>query len=139
MLMSFGETSVNVNFNIQELINLFDYHNPKHSKHISAIQGMIGEELVINLFHKYLIDKTNFPAEILEAKPTERNRGSSNKRLDYWISQKTKLYQIEVKNWSIYSYGINNVEYLKGRTNFDRIWNLKTSQFKEDQKLDKVL
>lgn len=64
---------------------------------VSAITGVIGEDLVLGLLCRHLDGK------ILSygCKPG----GSSGRRLDAWVSAGRKLYQVEVKNWCAHSMG----------------------------------
>lgn len=64
---------------------------------VSAITGVIGEDLVLGLLCRRLNGK------ILSygCKP----EGSSGRRLDAWVSAGGKLYQVEVKNWCAHSLG----------------------------------
>jgi len=64
---------------------------------VSAITGVIGEDLVLGLLCRHLNGK------ILSygCKP----EGSIGRRLDAWVSAGRKLYQVEVKNWCAHSMG----------------------------------
>jgi hypothetical protein len=124
---------------IIELLNLFNQFEENNSKHISSIQGLIGEEIVIKLFCHHLKESKDCDPEILKDKPTQKSRGNKNKRLDYWVKHKRILYQVEVKNWSIYSYNMNKLEYNRGKSNFESIWNSEKKIFNKNPGLEKVL
>lgn len=78
--------------------------------HVSAITGMIGEDLVLGLFQHYW-DSTcsGNTSEILSYDCKEERPGK--RKLDAWVMCKTAsgdriLYQTEIKNWSSYSRGM---------------------------------
>lgn len=99
---------------------------------VSAITGVIGEDLVLGLLRRHLNGK------ILSygCKP----EGSTGRRLDAWVSAGGKLYQVEVKNWCAHSMGgrtvpddasgvrkiaeINLWEFLTHPRNLEAIWKI---------------
>lgn len=89
--------------NLTELVNFFDTKNSENIGHVSSINGVIGEDLMLALLKNYLgklVDELVFHTE----KPTQGARGF---RLDKWIEiQKdgsSFLYQTEIKNWTSHS------------------------------------
>lgn len=71
--------------------------------HVSAITGLMGEDLVLALLIHYWCGKGS-RAEVLSYKcTTGKSKGS---RLDAWVLKDDKeLFQVEVKNWSGHSLG----------------------------------
>jgi hypothetical protein len=64
---------------------------------VSAVTGMIGEDLVLGLLCHYLNGKI--------FSHTCKGSGKSGQWLDAWVYTKRALYQVEVKNWSAHSVG----------------------------------
>ncbi len=95
-----------MNINRKKLIEFYDIKIKENSRHISGITGLIGESLTQGLLlHKLKND--GFEAKVLPQIPTiGQKRG---KRLDCWITAQRngerRLYQVEIKNWSAYSKG----------------------------------
>ena len=75
---------------------------------ITAITGLIGEDLLLGLFDHYLQDKTAGDGIFWDPKLMYKCKGPGNKgsRLDAWIKTKNgKLYQAEAKNWGASAIG----------------------------------
>jgi len=70
---------------------------PETGSTVSAVTGVIGEDLVLSLLCHYLNGKVFSHT----CKPV----GASGHRLDAWIHDEKNLYQVEVKNWSTHSIG----------------------------------
>lgn len=105
---------------------------PEMGSPVSAVTGVIGEDLVLGLLCRKLDGK------ILSygCKP----EGSSGRRLDAWVSGGRKLYQVEVKNWCAHSlrgrtvpddpFGIRRIaemnlkEFLTHPRNLEAIWKI---------------
>ena len=69
--------------------------------HVSAITGVLGEELLLGLFLDCLRRQTGENAVVLKGKP--RRRGNW---LDAWVQLRPGcLGQVEIKNWSAHSLG----------------------------------
>ncbi len=64
---------------------------------VSAVTGVMGEDLVLGLLCHYLGGKIL----TYRCKPS----GRSGAWLDAWVSAGKQLYQVEVKNWSAHSAG----------------------------------
>lgn len=96
--------------NRENLIRFYDHRrerdNPEYEgfgSHVSAITGLIGEDLIFGLLQKYWISK-NHVSEILSYKCSQGTRKGA--RLDAWILfNNLTLYQVEVKNWAAHSMG----------------------------------
>jgi len=92
-----------------KLIQLYDVWSPIEGRgsDVSAITGVIGEDLLFGLFQHYWTNVEGGECNILQYSCTTGTR--SGPRLDGWIlckNQKEKLlYQVEVKNWAVYSIG----------------------------------
>lgn len=64
---------------------------------VSAITGIIGEDLVLGLFCHFIKGQI----QSYRCKPI----GKFGEWLDAWVSDGKELYQVEVKNWSAHSIG----------------------------------
>jgi hypothetical protein len=99
---------------INDIINFYDSKNPNDSGLVSSLTGLFGEELVIALLAHFLATQGS-QIIIHDEKPR------SNRWLDAWISSEnngiTKLFQVEVKNWSSHSLG--GVKLLPNASNED--------------------
>jgi hypothetical protein len=87
------------------IIELYDVHQKENTKHISSVTGMLGEPLAEALLaHKF--EKDGWTVKTVGGTPTNGKRNSP--RLDFWMAAEKKrskrIYQVEVKNWSVYSY-----------------------------------
>ena len=96
-------------FNRVKLINF--YESPKswdgkilgRGSHVTAITGLIGEDLVMALVRHYW---KNIQKEESNITGYQCNQGArAGKRLDAWIEKGKFIYQVEVKNWSAHSLG----------------------------------
>jgi len=92
-----------------------EIQGPSPGSHVSAITGMIGEDLVLGLFQHYWAKKfKSGNCEILGYQCRVSEGTKRSKKLDAWLLCKKKkdgrrtLYQTEVKNWSAYSRGTKN-------------------------------
>ena len=92
---------------IVEIIMLFDHCIEKNRRHISAINGMIGEDLSKALLRHYF-ESQSYKVNLFDNSVPKEN-GSKGKWLDAWleINQQgdKKLFQVEIKNWTSYSKG----------------------------------
>jgi hypothetical protein len=101
--------------NLKELIGFYDDPNrdKKNNKHVSAITGVIGEDLCTAVFVHFLTKKSDQVVEVLigsDKDPlTPTQGGRRGKRLDRWIhvksAKKEMLYQCEIKNWAASAIG----------------------------------
>ena len=82
-----------------------DYTDVDRGSHVSAITGVIGEDLLLGLlFHYWKNQSLPLDAQRLPAKC--KAQGKKGKRLDAWVARSdTRLFQIEIKNWSAHSLG----------------------------------
>jgi hypothetical protein len=88
------------------------YDDPKSSRfdlsgrggNVSAITGMIGEDLMIAILVHYWST-----ACMLSPKPLPdlcKQQGNKGKRLDRWVVRdRDTIFQVEIKNWSAHSFG----------------------------------
>lgn len=98
--------------NIKKTIKFFDEIVPERRGHISAIIGMIGEELALEIF-KHFYRHEGFITELTQKTPkTGKSRGPW---LDAWLfcqKKSTKFwYQVEIKNWSAFAIGGYEIKY----------------------------
>jgi hypothetical protein len=119
---------------VDNLLNIFNKWEQNRKNHISNIISFIGEELVAALFLHYM--KSKGESLIRHNAPPYQNNGTglSSKKLDSWFYGKTKLYQAEIKSWSVYSYGVNPLIYEKGIDNYKKLM----SKWIYEQKINKV-
>jgi len=96
-------------FKIRSLLKLYDEraNDAGRGSDVSAISGLLGEDIVLGLFQHYWQHVEGGRAEVLSYScTTGKIRGP---RLDAWMLCKHNsqeiLYQTEVKNWAAYSWG----------------------------------
>lgn len=81
--------------------------DPSRGGNISAVTGMLGEDLVLGIFRHYLLRTENCDVQLLPSPCNSAKR--KGPRLDAWVLKRSdgnqSLYQVEVKNWSAYSIG----------------------------------
>ena len=91
---------------IRSLLGFYDEAPKSIRGHVSAVTGVIGENLGIGLLLDFF-RRNNLSAEVLEDRVTQKTK--SGKRLDKWVKVKSgkKIvhYQVEIKNWSAYAIG----------------------------------
>lgn len=97
-----------MNFNRNALIRFYDDRNlanPDQGSHVSAITGMIGEDLLLGLMSHCLSRQD--PALTCNVLPDKcKAPGREGKRLDAWVEIGTdRIAQVEIKNWSAHSLG----------------------------------
>ena len=82
-----------------------DYADVDRGSHVSAITGVIGEDLLLGLlFHYWESPPISLNARRLPDKC--KAPGKKGKRLDAWVARgDERLFQIEIKNWSAHSLG----------------------------------
>lgn len=92
-----------IKVNIDELIkfydstNQWDTKNPELNSPITAITGLIGEDLILSVLKHYFDNDRKKISTINRVSPcTGNNKGP---RLDAWMITDKEYYQIEVKNW----------------------------------------
>jgi hypothetical protein len=94
-----------MHFDRQALLTFYDSpsswstEKSRQGSHVSAITGLIGEDLVLALLLQHLGDS----AQIVGYKC--KREGLKGARLDAWIAVGDVIYQVEVKNWSAHSLG----------------------------------
>jgi Nuclease-related domain len=100
-------------FKRESLIRFYDEPNSwsceieGRGSHVSAITGLIGEDLIIALLRHYW-KAQKIDSHIHSYQCNQRKK--VGKRLDAWILSDSTLYQVEVKNWSGHSLGGYNNE-----------------------------
>ncbi|MDP1894609.1 MAG: hypothetical protein Q8K87_10810 [Hydrogenophaga sp.] len=100
-----------MNFNRSALIRFYDdprdpdFAGADQGSHVSAITGMIGEDLLLGLmFHCLSHQDPSLTCEVLP--DTCKAPGKKGKRLDAWVEIGTnRIAQVEIKNWSAHSLG----------------------------------
>lgn len=100
-----------MNFNRTALIRFYDdladeaFADADRGAHVSAITGVIGEDLLLGLFAHYCASQE--PPLICERLPEKcKAPGKKGKRLDAWVSiGEHRIAQVEIKNWSAHSLG----------------------------------
>lgn len=138
-----------IEINIEELLNLYDVVNTcegpldsSFDSHVSAITGMIGEDLVLGLFQHYWDNKRrgNTP-EILSYDC--KIEMPSKRKLDAWVICKTSrgvhtLYNTEIKNWSSYSRGMRTYEQPENDAEATERWQRLIETSNRNESLSKV-
>ena len=73
--------------------------------HVSAITGVIGEDLLLGLFAHFWANQS--PPLLCERIPDKcKAPGKKGKRLDGWVTMgEDRHAQVEIKNWSAHSLG----------------------------------
>ena len=106
--------TANVTINRHDLLSFFDVKSRESSGHISAIVGVVGEDLGIALLRKCLLDQHGTTSRVITeggVPKTPTNGTGKGHRLDRWLladvnsSSKRTLYQVEIKNWSATAIG----------------------------------
>src|SRR5258706_1280107 len=95
---------------LKKIIRFFDEKSKDEShegSNVSAIIGVLGEDLLLGVLQHYWKSKEGAESKILTYKC---NRGSlKGSRVDGWLlktlRKKDELYQVEVKNWAVYAIG----------------------------------
>ena len=100
--------------NRHDLLSFFDVKTPETRGHVSAVVGMVGEDLGIALLRKCLLEQHGISSRVVTENgvpivPT--NGTGKGHRLDRWLltdetpEKKRTLYQVEIKNWSATAIG----------------------------------
>jgi hypothetical protein len=132
---------------LQRLIEFYDSKSPEFSPHASAITGVIGEDLAVELF-KHYIDNV-LKGKIIDIHLLCNQGTSRGKRLDRWIhaiyGDNNYYLQTEIKNWTSHSLGgkkfpVNELEESNFRKKrWQRIFDDQSLRFKDkDNNLGKV-
>lgn len=94
-------------FNRLRLIKFYDERVAGRGSDVSAITALLGEDLLMGLFAHYWTSIAKGKLELL-ADPCTPGK-VSGQRLDGWLlceqGRHKFLYQVEIKNWSAYSWG----------------------------------
>ena len=91
------------------VLEFYDTRPADSSKHATAINAVMGEDLGAGLMKHYLVNKRGAAVTIHNETCTPGTKKGG--RLDCWISVKWSdlsaptLFQVEIKNWSAHSYG----------------------------------
>lgn len=88
-----------MNINIKELLDFFDDRKDSQKGDANAIVALLGEDLNASIYKHFRGDNV----EILEDSVLSGQK--IGKWLDRWITDRTKLYQCEIKNWSASAVG----------------------------------
>jgi hypothetical protein len=99
-----------MNIKRTDLIRFYDERTNTEGRggDVSAITALWGEDLLISLLQHYWKSRENANSKILSYTcTTGRQKGP---RLDAWVLKNplkatAELYQVEVKNWTAYSFG----------------------------------
>jgi hypothetical protein len=95
-----------VRFDRQRLLRFYDTWDTdeRMGSHVSAITGLLGEDLVLALLRAYW-EGEGYESEILGYQC--KGPGLKGNRLDAWLLRKKRreqiLFQTEIKNWAAYS------------------------------------
>ena len=132
--------------NIKNLLRFYDERNPLNAPHAAGITGLIGEDFALGVLYKYLKVR-GYTVKPLDSPCTQGTK--KGQRLDKWIrvhrDNETFLFQTEVKNWSVHSFGGEHIAIDATSEEFSRIsilmwskyWNPEKRRF-TDSGLDKV-
>lgn len=91
------------------MLKFYDLRHPKaeHGTHVSAITGLMGEDIILGLLQNFLRKQKAYTTRLLSHKCVPGTRSGS--RLDAWLlaekEGQRKLFQIEIKNWCASSIG----------------------------------
>jgi hypothetical protein len=144
-----------ISIDIKKFLRFFDEKPLKENKeddtnyrHTTAINILVGEDLGIALLSHYFKQQRNSKLTLIDRKCTTGKK--KGPRLDCWmVEEKTKkLYQVEIKVWSVYSLGGKPLgleepkdkiikQYKKEQ--WQRIWDDEEKTFKEKLGVKKVL
>ena len=100
--------------NVKDVLSFFDHISSTSNGHVSAVVGVVGEDLGISLLQRCLRDQRGIISRVItkSGMPTTPTNGTGRgHRLDRWLladasgDQKRTLYQVEVKNWSATAIG----------------------------------
>ena len=105
-----------MNFHRTALIRFYDdltdvgFNSPDRGAHVSAVTGMIGEDLLLGLlFH--CVGRHNPPLNCVALPDRCKAPGKKGKRLDAWITiGENRVGQVEIKNWSAHSLGESSLQ-----------------------------
>jgi len=120
----------------KELLRFYDRHSKwddKIGSPVSAITGLIGEDLVLGLLQHYWESK----GKHVEIDYNCKSKSNVGPRLDAWVSVGRKHYQVEVKNWSAHSVGGISIEEPKWPLHLAAAENLRRYA-EEDRNLDAI-
>ena len=103
--MARNPLATHVTINRKELLTFFDEKPEWSRKQVSAIIGVVGEDLNTACFLHYLASKGAEPTVLDDSVTTGRQKGP---RLDRWIDVKWRdgsrtVFQTEIKNWSAHA------------------------------------
>jgi len=99
--------------NVKDVLSFFDHLSPASKGHVSAIVGVIGEDLGISLL-RHCLQELGIGTRVVTERgvpKTPTNGTGRGHRLDRWLladpsgDQPRTLYQVEVKNWSATAIG----------------------------------
>lgn len=99
---------------VKDVLSFFDHISPMSNGHVSAVVGVVGEDLGIALLQRCLRDQQGVRSRVVTkgGMPiTPTNGTGRGHRLDRWlladssVDHKRTLYQVEVKNWSATAIG----------------------------------
>lgn len=92
----------------EELLKFYDKDGPRDDlgSPISAITGLIGEDLVLGLLQHYL-RRSNKGLKIVTQCKESGRKGAC---LDAWVITETNCYATEVKNWCASAFGGREVD-----------------------------
>ena len=100
-----------MNFQRTALIRFYDdlsdaaFASPDRGAHVSAVTGMIGEDLLLGLLFHFL-SRQSPPLSCAALPDRCKAPGKKGKRLDAWITiGDDRIGQVEIKNWSAHSLG----------------------------------
>lgn len=106
--------TANLTLNRKALLSFFDVKSPESRGHVSAIVGVVGEDVGIALLRKCLVEQHGTTSRVITegGVPKQPTNGTGKgPRLDRWLladetrSSKRTLYQVEIKNWSATAIG----------------------------------
>ncbi|MSV34356.1 MAG: hypothetical protein EXQ47_01985 [Bryobacterales bacterium] len=100
--------------NVKDVLSFFDHISPISNGHVSAVVGVVGEDLGIALLQRCLRHQHGIVSRVITkgGMPiTPTNGTGKGHRLDRWLladasdDHKRTVYQVEVKNWSATAIG----------------------------------
>ncbi len=106
-----------------------DFTDDNRGSHVSAITGMIGEDLLLGtMFHCLANQQSPLMCSLLPDKC--KAPGNKGKRLDAWVLiGDTRVAQIEIKNWSAHSLGGKSLPFAATEAEVSAMSNLRWKNF----------
>ncbi len=133
---------------IIKLLDFYDQYRDVRARHVAAINGFLGDELILAFFSHYMASAGKTVTVTSHTPVATETR----QRLSRWLivsgGSNDFLYQTLVRNWSVYSTGVPrtlrrdmDIRALRSwsRAMFGREWNTLARTFKDQTNVGKVM